>query len=118
MTKTRLWIIQGAGINLMKGALISIRYAVCRRQFTTIKGSDQERKLLDYQTHMACLGPHLVNGIVILACTGYVHELSLTSEKEVKENNSFQLLDVLHHITSGLKSMCTTMAVKGTDEMR
>ena len=67
---------------------------------------------------MACLGPHLVNGIIILGCTGYVHELSLASDKDVKENNSFKLLDVLHHITSGLKSMCTTMAVKGTDEMR
>lgn len=102
----------------MKAAMIAVRYAVCRRQFQSIKGSDEERKLLDYQTHMACLGPHLVNGIIILGSSGYVFDLSLQSDKEVLHNNSFKMLDILHHLTSGLKSICTDMNYKGNDEMR
>ena len=45
--------------SMARSALFSVRYAVCRRQFKTISGSNEERKLLDYQTHMAILGPHL-----------------------------------------------------------
>ena len=118
MTKTRLTIIQNAGFSLLKGGLISVRYNVCRRQFASIKGSTQERKLLDYQTQMATLGPHLANGIVLLASAMYAYDLSLDSDKEVLEKGSFKLLDILHHITCGLKSIGTNMSYRGTDEMR
>lgn len=67
---------------------------------------------------MACLGPHLANGIMILGCGGYVYDLCLESDREVLEKNSFKLLDILHHITSGLKSICTTMSYKASDAMR
>ena len=65
---------------MSKAALISIRYAVCRRQFASIKGSTQERKLLDYQTHMACLGEHLANSIVTHMCAIYAYEVSVASD--------------------------------------
>jgi len=67
---------------------------------------------------MACIGPHLANGIVILGCSGYVYELSQASDKAVLQSNNFKLLDVLHHITSGLKSIATDMQYKGNDECR
>ena len=118
MTKTRFFIINSSGMYLMKASLVATRYAVCRRQFQSIKGSDQERKLLDYQTHMACLAPHLVNGIMILGVSGSIYQLMLESDKEVLQKNSFKLLDILHHITSGLKSICTDMQYRGNDECR
>jgi len=43
MVQTRIAIITGAACVLHGAAKIAIRYAVCRRQFATIKGSDQER---------------------------------------------------------------------------
>ena len=98
--------------------MIAIRYAVCRRQFASMKGSTQERKLLDYQTHMACLAPHYANCVVTLACAVYAYEFSIASDKEILENGSYKLLDILHHITCGLKSICTSMQYYGIDEMR
>jgi len=59
MMLTRVAILGGAWYGIARSSLFAIRYAVCRRQFKTIKGSTEERKLLDYQTHMAILGPHL-----------------------------------------------------------
>lgn len=56
MVQTRMMIIFGAGFTLMRSLIVAVRYAACRRQFATIKGSRQERQLIDYQAHMAILG--------------------------------------------------------------
>lgn len=34
------------------------------------------------------------------------------------EEGDFKLLDILHHFTSGLKSITTEMSYRGTDELR
>ena len=59
MLETRVWIVGNASQSLAQGLTIAARYAVVRRQFATIEGSKQERKLLDYQTHMFKFGPLL-----------------------------------------------------------
>ena len=65
MVKTRLNISAQAAANLIQGGQIVIRYAICRRQFKNQKGVEKERKLLDYQTHMATIAPHIANGYII-----------------------------------------------------
>jgi hypothetical protein len=47
---------------------------------------------------MFILGPNLANALV--------------------EKGDFKLLDILHHFTSGMKSLSTDMCYKGTDELR
>jgi acyl-CoA oxidase len=47
----RVQIVASLGGSLLKGLLIGARYAVVRRQFSTVEGSKIERKLMDYQTH-------------------------------------------------------------------
>jgi len=39
------------------------------------------------------------------------------SNELVKEDN-FKLLDILHHFTSGIKSIACDMTYKGMDELR
>jgi len=48
MSQTRLMIIYGSAINIYRAVTVAARYAVCRRQFSTIPGTKVERKLLDY----------------------------------------------------------------------
>ena len=48
MQVNRIAILQDCWKCLTRSAMIAIRYAACRRQFKTIPGSNQERKLLDY----------------------------------------------------------------------
>ena len=40
---------KGAGVDLLKGSLIGIRYSAVRRQFQNIE-EKRETKILDYQT--------------------------------------------------------------------
>lgn len=50
MMLIRYIIIHDVPVAMNKSLLIALRYAACRRQFRTIKGSKEERKILDYQT--------------------------------------------------------------------
>ena len=54
----------GTSLALLKNLTIATRYSVCRRQFANIDGTSEERKLIDYQTHMHILGPVLAIIIV------------------------------------------------------
>lgn len=118
MVTTRMLISSGCSANLMLGCLIASRYAVCRRQFSTMNDSKEERKLLDYQTHMKCLGTNLAQGFVIKLTIDAVDDLLRTAYNEVEEKGSYKLLDVLHHVTSGVKAVATEAAYNGIDEMR
>ena len=110
-------IMFGAHYALMRSLLIATRYAACRRQFQNEKGSKKERKLLDYQTHMHILGPHLANAYLIQICGRAIEDLINLSNTEVEKGN-FKLLDISHHYTSGMKAMFTDMCYQGTDECR
>ena len=46
-----------------------------------------------------------------------IDELINESNAKVEEGD-FKLLDILHHFTSGMKSISTEMMYKGTDELR
>lgn len=117
MASTRTMIVLGAASVLHRACTIATRYAACRRQFVTEKGSKRERKILDYQTHMAILGPHLANSFVTNLAGRAVEKLMQESFLECEKNN-FKLLDICHHFTSGMKACCTDMSYKGTDECR
>lgn len=117
MVMTRIMITFGASMALTRATAIATRYAACRRQFRNEKGSKLERKLLDYQTHLHILGPHMANSFVIYISARAVEKLNMQSNIEVEKGN-FKLLDICHHFTSGMKALCTDMSYKGTDECR
>jgi hypothetical protein len=58
-----------------------VRYAYCRRQFANIKGSKEERRLIDYQTHMAVLGPNISHVFVIVMISNELEKLTKISNK-------------------------------------
>lgn len=66
MVEIRYQIVGGAGHALRKALIIGLRYAVCRRQFSTLPGTKQERKILDYQSHMFKFGPLLADAYVMM----------------------------------------------------
>jgi len=117
MVQTRISITTGCSFVLHHAAMCAIRYAACRRQFATIKGSSQERQLLDYQLHMDTLGKNLSMAIVMQLVVGDLATMEAQSSKEV-ENGSFKLLDILHHFSSGTKALFTELCYVGVDELR
>ena len=48
MVQTRIQICYNAAYFLHQYSKVAVRYAACRRQFQSIKGSEEERPLLDY----------------------------------------------------------------------
>ena len=117
MVQTRITIVNGSAYFLHSASKIAIRYAACRRQFATIKGSEEERPLLDYQLHMDTLAKHLCISLVIHLTTYDLINLEVQSTKEV-QNGNFHLLDILHHLSAGLKALCSELGYVGLDELR
>jgi acyl-CoA oxidase len=119
MVITRTNIIRDSSVSLKIALVVATRYAVCRRQFKTLPDSpDQERKLIDYQTHMQIIGTNLANYLVFALLAQRIKTLSIESNKLAKEKNSFKLIHILHHLTAGFKSMVTQYTYKGIDELR
>ena len=75
MVATRITLLQASFECISRAAVISTRYAVCRRQFKTLNASSEERKLLDYQTHTAIIAPHVASQFMILFLTKRITEL-------------------------------------------
>ena len=48
MSAMRLSITFGSCFHMLRAATVAVRYAVCRRQFSSQPGTKVERKLLDY----------------------------------------------------------------------
>ena len=117
MSLTRLVIIKGCAFNLFRSGMVAIRYSVCRRQFSNQKESKEERKLLDYQVHMEMLGKQMGNMMAIWLASNSMEEVHERAMLEFNEGE-FKSLDILHHLTAGVKSMATEMCYVGLDEMR
>ena len=94
-----------------------MRYAVCRRQFSTIDGSKVERKILDYQSHMYKLGP-MVGDMIVLALGGkFLSKMHREMDEKIMQDD-FKLLDIMHHYTSGFKSLFSQTAYENNDICR
>ena len=117
MLETRIWICGNAPQSLAQGLLIATRYAVVRRQFATVEGSKQERKLMDYQTHMFKFAPLVAYTMVMTAAARYMCEQHSLLVKELKESQ-FGRLDVMHHLSAGFKATFSRVAYDGIDTCR
>ena len=83
MVQTRIAITVGAASVLHRAACCATRYAACRRQFQSIKGSDDERQLLDYQLHQDTLAKHLSIAMTLHLVIGDLINLETQSSVEI-----------------------------------
>ena len=107
MVNTRILVLEMCSVVMARALTIATRYAVCRRQFKTMKGSSKERKLLDYQTHMTILGPHVAAEYINYFLTRAMRKLQEKSNALISDEGSYEMLDILHHLTSGFKAYIT-----------
>ena len=59
----------------------------------------------------------MATSFVIAMVRGYVKDLLVDSNNRCL-NGDFSMIDILHHFTSGFKSMCANYAYYGIDELR
>ena len=69
MMYVRMLLCKDAMATTWPATLFGIRYGVIRRQFSTEVGNE-ERKIMDYQTHQHTFGV-LISKAIVLAIVGY-----------------------------------------------
>jgi acyl-CoA oxidase len=118
MLETRVWIVGNASQSLAQGLTIATRYAVVRRQFATLEaGNKQERKLMDYQTHMFKFAPLLAYTYAMNFAGRYLFSEHIALINDLN-NNEFGRLDTMHHLSAGWKATFSRIAYDGIDSLR
>ena len=82
-----------------------------------MKGSTEERKILDYQLHQDVLTNNLSKALILQTFVSDIVDLEAQSTIEI-EKGRFESLETLHHVTSGMKALVTDIMYIGTDELR
>lgn len=63
---------------------------------------------------MDTLGQHLSRAIVIELAVKDIYTLDIQSQAEIKKG-SFELLEILHHVSAGFKALITDLVYEGMD---
>ncbi|KAH3964189.1 hypothetical protein HBI26_174300 [Parastagonospora nodorum] len=120
LTYVRGQIIMHARLVLARAVTIAVRYCSIRRQFRdrdSKSPQDDEMKVLDYPTVQIRILPLLATTFALHYTGEYMYELYRKS-RETIEAGDFGPLAELHSASSGLKSLCTTLAADGIETCR
>lgn len=120
LTFVRGQIIMHARLVLARAVTVAVRYCSIRRQFSDrdVKSHDApEMKVLDYPTVQIRVLPLLATTFALHYTGEYFHKLYAESRSTI-EKGDFGPLAELHSASSGLKSLCTTLAADGIETCR
>jgi acyl-CoA oxidase len=120
LTYVRGQIIMHARLVLARAVTVAVRYCSVRRQFKdrdSKSSRDDEMKVLDYPTVQIRILPLLATTFALHYTGEYMYELYRKSRQTI-EKGDFGPLSELHSASSGLKSLCTTLAADGIETCR
>ncbi|KAI6653659.1 Peroxisomal acyl-coenzyme A oxidase 1 [Oopsacas minuta] len=101
---------------LSRAVTIAIRYSIVRRQ-TQNKPGELETQLLDYVNQQYTLIPLLSSAYALYFISQYMLRLYTKSQSHLAQDN-IESLPELHATSSGVKSIATSMALKGIESCR
>lgn len=117
MQSIRILIIRMAYTQLSRGLTIAIRYGIVRTQFKDKSGSNEERAIIDYQTHQFKLIPLLCQCYAFVFAHKRMQDDYNSIKKMIKKGDLSKIGD-LHTISSGMKSFYTWMTLDGLEVCR
>ncbi|KAL4789566.1 acyl-CoA dehydrogenase/oxidase C-terminal [Aspergillus venezuelensis] len=120
LTYMRSKIIQHARLVLARAVTVAVRYTTIRRQFPDRDGSPNtspELPVLDYPTVQVRILPLLATTFA-LHYTGLAMQRIYSNTRKQIESGDFGSLAYMHSMSSGLKSLCTTLAADGIETCR
>jgi acyl-CoA oxidase len=112
-------IIQHARLVLARAVTVAVRYTAVRRQFADRDGpsSGPELPVLDYPTVQIRILPLLATAFALHYTALAMQDIYNSTRKEIEAGN-FDSLAYMHSMSSGLKSLCTTLAADGIETCR
>ncbi|XP_008574778.1 PREDICTED: peroxisomal acyl-coenzyme A oxidase 2 [Galeopterus variegatus] len=117
MVVSRVHVVQGEVLQLLqKACVIAVRYSVIRRQ-SRLRPSDQEAKVLDYQTQQQKLFPPLAMSYAFHFLALSLLEFFQHSYDAILDRD-FSLLPELHALSSGMKALVTDFCTQGAELCR
>ncbi|KAL2809081.1 acyl-CoA dehydrogenase/oxidase [Aspergillus granulosus] len=119
LTFMRSKIIQHARLVLARAVTVAVRYTTVRRQFADRDGPSNgpELPVLDYPTVQIRILPLLATAFALHYTGLAMQEIYNSTRKEIEAGN-FGSLAYMHSMSSGLKSLCTTLAADGIETCR
>ncbi|OCL13700.1 acyl-CoA oxidase [Glonium stellatum] len=120
LTYVRTNIIMHARLILARAVTVAVRYTAIRRQFRDRDSKDLNRPelaVLDYPTVQIRILPLLATTFA-LHYTGEMMYTLYNRTRDSIEKGNFSAIAELHSASSGLKSLCTTLAADGIETCR
>ncbi|KAL2833165.1 acyl-CoA dehydrogenase/oxidase C-terminal [Aspergillus pseudoustus] len=119
LTFMRSKIIQHARLVLARAVTVAVRYTAVRRQFSDRDGPSNgpELPVLDYPTVQIRILPLLATAFALHYTALAMQRIYISTRKEIEAGN-FDSLAYMHSMSSGLKSLCTTLAADGIETCR
>ncbi|KAL1877312.1 hypothetical protein Plec18167_005002 [Paecilomyces lecythidis] len=119
LTYVRANIVHHARLVLARAVTVAVRYTAIRRQFHDRDGerTGPEMAVLDYSTVQIRILPLLATTFA-LHYTGLAMRTIYENTRNEFERGNFQTLAHMHSMSSGLKSLCTTLAADGIETCR
>lgn len=120
LTNIRANIVMHARLILARAVTIAVRYTAIRRQFQDRDERDKaapEMAVLDYPTVQIRILPLLATTFALHYTGEAMYKLYYRTRENI-EKGDFSALAELHSTSSGLKSLCTTLAADGIETCR
>ncbi|KIX05786.1 uncharacterized protein Z518_03758 [Rhinocladiella mackenziei CBS 650.93] len=121
LTFVRAQIIMHARLVLARAVTVAVRYLTIRRQFADRDSKDPnppEQAVLDYPTVQIRILPLLATTFALHYTGEAMYKLYHGTREAIEKSGDFSRLAEMHAASSGLKSLCTTLAADGIETCR
>ena len=121
LTFVRAQIIMHARLVLARAVTVAVRYLSIRRQFSDRDSKDPgapEQAVLNYPTVQIRILPLLATTFALHYTGEAMYKLYWGTRQQIEKTGDFSKLAEMHAASSGLKSLCTTLAADGIETCR
>ncbi|KAJ9607075.1 hypothetical protein H2200_008147 [Cladophialophora chaetospira] len=121
LTFVRAQIIMHARLILARAVTVAVRYLSIRRQFSDRDSKDPgapEQAVLNYPTVQIRILPLLATTFALHYTGEAMYKLYWGTRQQIEKTGDFSRLAEMHAASSGLKSLCTTLAADGIETCR
>ncbi|OCT53231.1 Peroxisomal acyl-coenzyme A oxidase 1 [Cladophialophora carrionii] len=121
LTFVRAQIIMHARLVLARAVTVAVRYLSIRRQFSDRDAKEPgapEQAVLNYPTVQIRILPLLATTFALHYTGEAMYKLYWGTREQIEKTGDFSRLAEMHAASSGLKSLCTTLAADGIETCR
>ncbi|KAK5074473.1 hypothetical protein LTR70_005400 [Exophiala xenobiotica] len=121
LTYARAIIINQSTLALARAVTVAVRYTLIRTQFSDRDSGSEtapELSVLDYSTVQIRVLPLLATTYALHYVAEAMNDMYQETSMRIEEDGDFSQLAEMHAVSSGLKSLSTTLAADGIETCR